>query len=113
MATVVTEDLLAGLRGDLGKRRIGAGMARLEEHWTKAGRIDPKDPDAAVMLCYIAQWVDAGWRDIDVVVEGLGHFPKGQRHMLSLNDFAHVLMAEGVAWVNEENIGRALGNFSL
>ncbi len=106
-------DLLNGLRGDLGMRRIGSGMARLDEYWSRSGRLDPNDPDAAGLLCYIAQWVDAGWRDVDVVQDGLGAFPKGRRACLSMHDYAYVLMAEGMMWVAEENVERALANFSL
>jgi hypothetical protein len=79
-------DLINGLRGDLGMRRIGSGMARLDEYWTKSGRLDPKHQDAPALLCYIAQWVDAGWRDIDVVQDGLCGFPKGRRVRLRLLD---------------------------
>ena len=106
-------DLLNGLRGDLGMRRIGSGMSRLDEYWSKSGRLDPKQPDAPGLLCYIAQWVDAGWRDIDVVQDGLGGFPKGRRVRLRLLDYAYVLMAEGMIWVAEENVERALANFNL
>lgn len=106
-------DLLNGLRADLGMRRIGSGMARLDEYWGKTGRLDAKHPDAAGLLCYIAQWVDAGWREVDVVQDGLGAFPKGRRVRLRLIDYAYVLMAEGMIWVAEENVERALANFSL
>ena len=71
------------------------------------------NPDAPGLLCYIAQWVDAGWRDIDVVQDGLGGFPKGRRVRLRLLDYAYVLMAEGMIWVAEENVERALANFNL
>jgi tetratricopeptide (TPR) repeat protein len=94
-------------------RRIGSGMARLNEYWGRTGRLDPSDPDAAGLLCYIAQWVDAGWREIDVIQDGLSCFPKGRRIALSIVDYAQVLMAEGVVWVAEENIDRALANFNL
>jgi tetratricopeptide (TPR) repeat protein len=106
-------DLLDGLRGDLGMRRIGSGMSRLDDHWTKTGRLHSRSPDAAGVLCYVAQWVDAGWRSVDVVQDGLGAFPKGRRLSLSLMNYAYVLMAEGVVWVAEENVDRALANFSL
>jgi tetratricopeptide (TPR) repeat protein len=94
-------------------RRIGSGMARLDEYWANTGRLDPDDPAAAGLLCYIAQWVDAGWRDVDVVQAGLCAFPKGRRSSLRLIDYAHVLMAEGMIWVAEENVERALANFTL
>ncbi|HYA18549.1 MAG TPA: tetratricopeptide repeat protein [Bryobacteraceae bacterium] len=106
-------ELLQGLRSDLGMRRIESGMARLEEYWAQNGRIDPQHPDAAALLCYISQWVDLGWRDIYVVQAGLTAFPKGRRASLPIMDYACVLMAEGVIWVAEENIERALSNFNL
>jgi tetratricopeptide (TPR) repeat protein len=88
-------------------------MSRLDEFWVQSGRLDPAHPDAAGLLCYISQWVDAGWRDIDVIQNGLSAFPKGRRHTLSIADYSHVLMAEGVVWVSEENLERALANFKL
>jgi tetratricopeptide (TPR) repeat protein len=94
-------------------RRIGSGMSLLDDYWVQRGRLDAHHPDAAALLCYIAQWVDLGWRDIDVVQDGLTVFPKGRRASLPIADFACVLMAEGVIWVAEENIERALSNFGL
>ena len=88
-------------------------MARLDEYWSGKGRLNPKDRDAAGLLCYVAQWVDAGWRDIDVLQDGLCGFPKGRRSELSLIDYAYVLMAEGMIWVREENLDRAQANFGL
>lgn len=113
MVSAIGAGLVDGLREDLGLRRIGSGMARLDNYWAEVGRLDPQDPDAPTLLCYLAQWVDAGWRDVDAVQDGLGAFSKGRRARLSLNDYVHVLMAEGVVWVHEENIERALANFSL
>ena len=109
----MASDLLQGLRSDLGARRIGSGMSRLDEFWVRTGRLDHNLPDAAGLLCFIAQWVDLGWRDIDVIQDGLSAFPKNRRLSLSVVDYAYVLMAEGVVWVAEENIERALANFSL
>lgn len=113
MVPVAKLELLEGLRRDLGLRRIGSGMARLDEFWDAHGALDPGQPGSAALLCYIAQWVDAGWREVDVVREGLRAFPQGSRGDLPLIDFAHVLMAEGVALVREEQMSSALTNFSL
>jgi tetratricopeptide (TPR) repeat protein len=87
-------------------------MARLDELWSRSGQMDPHDPNSAALLCYVAQWVDAGWRDVDVVQNGLGVFPKGRRGSLRLIDYLHILMAEGMVWVNEERVDRALENFT-
>src|SRR5215472_6699559 len=114
MVTAVHKGLLDSLREDLGYRRIGDGMARLDAYWEQMGRrVDPRDPDAASLLCYLAQWVDAGWREIDAIEEGLAAIPKERRGDLSLRDYVHVLMAEGVFWVHEELVERALVNFRL
>ncbi len=114
MVTAVHKGLLDSLREDLGYRRIGSGMARLDGYWEQMnGRVDPHDPDSASLLCYLAQWVDAGWREIDVIEEGLAAIPKERRAELSLRDYVHVLMAEGVFWVHEELVERALVNFRL
>lgn len=113
MALATSTTLLEGLRDDLGQRRIGSGTARLDEYWAKMGRFDPHDPEAAGILCYVSQWVDLGWRDVQVIREGLEHFARGQRQNLTLMEFAHVLMAEGTVMVHDEEVGKALGNFSL
>jgi len=111
-----TNDLLAGLRADLGQRQIGRGMALLDDFWSELssnpGHLDSHNPDSAALLCYIAQWVDAGWRDVDIVQNGLGAFPKGRRATVRLADYIHILMAEGMVWVNEERVDRALENFT-
>ena len=80
MVSEKSSELLAGLREDLGQRQIGRGMARLDEVWSRSGHLDSHDPDSAALLCYVAQWVDAGWRDVDIVQDGLGAFPKGRRY---------------------------------
>ncbi len=105
--------MLEGLKEDLGLRRIGSGMARLDEYWADKGRIDRRDPEAAELLCYVAQWVDAGWRDVDVIQSGLADFPAGDRAGVSLRNFVHLLMAETLIQVREENIERAQANLSL
>src|SRR5208283_3354499 len=112
MDSATSGDLLEDLRADLGQREIGRGMARLDEVWSRTGHLDPREQNSAALLCYIAQWVDAGWRDVDVVQDGLGAFPNGRRSGVRLTDYIHILMAEGMVWVNEERVDRALENFS-
>ena len=79
MITTAATPLLDGLRSDLGQRRIGAGLTRLEEYWSKSDGFVESDPQTPYVLCYVAQWVDAGWRDIDIVQSGLRLFPLGRR----------------------------------
>ena len=112
MVSAISSELLDGLRTDLGQRQIGRGMARLDELWSDMGHLDPRNQDSPALLCYVAQWVDAGWRDVDIVQNGLGAFPKGRRAAVRLTDYIHILMAEGMVWVNEERVDRALENFN-
>src|ERR1700678_2348365 len=64
MDTADRTDLLETLREDLGLSRIGSGLSQLDAYWGLERRLDPLDPAAASLLCYVAQWVDAGWRDV-------------------------------------------------
>jgi tetratricopeptide (TPR) repeat protein len=113
MTPAVQSDLLSGLRHDLGLRRIGSGQARLDLYWDGPRRMEANDTDGAPIICYVAQWVDAGWRDIDIVQAGLVAFAPGRRTHLQLMDYVHILMAEGMVWVRQEEVQRALGNFNL
>ena len=80
----VSSDLLEGLRDDLGLRRIGSGMARLDEYWAAQRAISTRAiPTAAALLCYVAQWVDAGWRDVDVGPGRPRRVPQGRSRALA------------------------------
>lgn len=88
-------------------------MARLESLADPCHRFRPANPDAPALLCYVAQWVDAGWQEIDIVQEGLAAFPEGERGRLSLLDYAHVLMAQGAVKVAHEEVDKAKATFDL
>ena len=95
-------------------RRIGSGMARLDEYWAQSGGLEPRNirtrrvffatsrngsmPDGAT-----STWSRTDW--------ALSRKAAGIR--LRMLDYAYVLMAEGMIWVAEENVERALANFSL
>jgi len=106
-----TSSLLDGLRADLGQRRIEDGLIRLEQYWSETGGFNASDPSAPALLCYISQWVDAGWRDIDLVKAGLTYYPPSVRANLMLKEYVHVLMAEGTVQVAEEEVEQALTTF--
>ena len=113
MPVLLESALLSGLRNDLGQRRIDAGMARLEGLAAPERKLRSSVPDAPALLCYVAQWVDAGWRDIEIVQDGLLSFPPGARGELSLLDYVHVLMAEGAVQVAQEEVEKAKATFDL
>src|SRR5260370_34175558 len=102
---------MEGRGADVGEGRIEDGLIRLEQYWSGTVGFNPSDPAAPLLLCYVAQWVDAGWRDIDVVQHGLKSFPSSERAGLSLKEYVHVLMAEGAVLVAEEDVDRALATF--
>src|SRR6476660_2099693 len=87
-----TTALLAQLRDDLGYRRIAHGLRTLEsmrpELETLAGR-------SGVLTGMVAQWLDAGFNDTDLLACLVSKFPTVIRSSLPLLDYLHVRMAEG------------------
>jgi len=104
--------LLDRLREDLGFRRIKQGIARLEEIRPVFDSLEPS-PGMGVLAGLIAQWVDAGFDSPGLLRCLLGHFPPGIRPTLSLLDYLHLRMAEGVVAMAEEDYDRASGHFLL
>src|SRR5271166_7102926 len=92
---------LDDLRDDLVFRRIGCGMQRLDAHREFIEHFDASAPNAVPFLSYLAQWVDVGYGDAEMVRGLLACFPQGPRVRLTLSDYIHLRMTEGM------QIGRA------
>jgi tetratricopeptide (TPR) repeat protein len=103
--------LLDELRDHLGYRRISHGIALLEEAMPLVRQLAPGQPRAGECLGLIAQWVDAGFRDTNLLQELLERFPPETRHHLRLIDYLHLRMAEGVRLMAEEDFERAAAHF--
>ena len=109
----ISDEFLAQLKDDLVCRRVGRGMARLEEHRHLLTAFDPKKKNAALFAGYLAQWVDLGFQRPGLVRDIVSHFSKEVRAHLPLHDYLHLRMAEGMLAMSEESKEEALRHFDF
>ena len=104
--------LLTRLRDDLGFRRIQHGIATLDSLRPKIEALQPA-PHAGILLGLIAQWVDAGFDNFELIARLLDRFPKSIRTELPLVDYLHLRMAEGALAMSREDVDQATRHFQL
>ena len=109
----ISDEFLAQLKQDLVGRRVGRGMARLEERRHLLTAFDPEETNAARFAGYLAQWVDIGFQRFGLVKEIVSRFSKELRARLPLQDYLHLRMAEGMVAMAEESKEEALRHFDL
>ncbi len=109
----ISDEFLAQLKQDLVCRRVGHGMARLEEHRHLLTAFDPQQRNAAVFAGYLAQWVDIGFQRFGLVKDIVSRFSKAVRSRLPLHDYLHLRMAEGMVAMAEESNEEAICHFDF
>jgi tetratricopeptide (TPR) repeat protein len=109
----ISDEFLAQLKEDLVRRRVGRGMARLEEHRHLLTSFEPEKRNAGLFAGYLAQWVDLGFQRVGLVQEVLGRFSRSVRARLPLHDYLHLRMAEGMAAMTEESKDEAIQHFDF
>ena len=92
----ISDDFLAQLKQDLVCRRVGRGMARLENCHFLFASFDPEQKNAALFTGYLAQWVDIGFQRPVLVKEIVARFSKSVRSRLRLHDYVYLRLAEGM-----------------
>ena len=112
-STEISDEFLAQLKDDLVCRRVGRGMARLEEHRHLLTSFDPEKKNAAVLAGYLAQWVDVGFQRPGLVKEVVARFSRAVRTRLPLHDYLHLRMAEGMVAMSEESKDEATRQFDF
>jgi tetratricopeptide (TPR) repeat protein len=105
---MVPGPILLQLRELLQDRRIGDGLALLEQHRGAFAQITPQDPFAGLAVGCLAQWVDVGFDDAGLLAQLLQAFPKTTRQTLRLADYIHLRMAEGELAMRREDLDEAL-----
>jgi tetratricopeptide (TPR) repeat protein len=88
-------------------------MERLEERQHLFSSFDPKQKNAALFTGYLAQWVDIGFQRPSIVRDLLDQFPKTVRAQLSLRDYVHLRMAEGMVSMSQEATSEAVRHFDF
>jgi tetratricopeptide (TPR) repeat protein len=103
--------LLDQLRDHLGNRRIAQGIRLLEDFAPVVAALRPDTPRAGTLVGLIAQWVDAGFEDEELLRRLLAAFPASARALLPLLDYLHLRMAEGQLAMSHEEFERAAAHF--
>src|SRR5258708_38462864 len=109
----ISDEFLAQLKEDLVCRRVGRGMARLEEHRHLLTAFDPEKKNAGRFAGYLAQWVDIGFQRPALLEEIVARFSRPVRARLPLQDYLHLRMAEGMVAMAEESKEEAIGHFDF
>ena len=112
-STEIPDDFLAQLKEDLVCRRVGRGMARLEEHHHLLDSLIPESRNAALFAGYLAQWVDIGFQRPALVKDVVTRFSQAVRTRLPLHDYLHLRMAEGMLAMAAESKEEAIQHFDF
>lgn len=105
---MVPGHILQQLRELLQERRIGAGLALLDQNRRAFAEISPAEPLAGLAVGCLAQWVDVGFDDSGLLNGLLERFSKAARQTLPLADYIHLRMAEGELAMRREDLNEAL-----
>ena len=109
----ISDELLAQLKEDLVCRRVGRGMARLEDSRHLLTSFHPEAKNAAPFAGYLAQWVDIGFQRPGLVKDIVSRFSQQTRSRLPLHDYLHLRMAEGMVAMAEEEKDKAIGHLDF
>ncbi len=93
---MVSAQVLQELRELIHARRISSGTALIAHYKADFEEIAPGKDLAGRAVGCLAQWVDVGFEDEDLLLRLLERFPKSARQALPLADYVHLRMAEAV-----------------
>ena len=111
--TGVPRQLLQDLKYNLVMRNVSSGIALLNQHEYLFESVGPEQPNSAEFVGCLAQWVDIGYGEPDLIEQLLARFPKEKRGRLSVNDYLHLRMAEGLLALLRDHPDDALRQFDL
>ncbi|MFY9559810.1 MAG: hypothetical protein WAQ52_06220 [Terriglobales bacterium] len=109
----ISDEFLAQLKEDLVRRRVGRGMARLDDHRHLLTSLDPEQKNAGRFAGYLAQWVDIGFQRPSLVKEVVARFPKPVRSRLPLHDYMYLRLAEGMVALTGEATEEAIRHLDV
>jgi len=105
--------LLQELKHNLVMRQVSSGIDLLETHKHLFATIGPEQRNAAAFTGCLAQWIDIGYGDPELIEQVLGRFPKEKRSRLPVSDYLHLRMAEGLLALRRDHADEALRQFYL
>jgi tetratricopeptide (TPR) repeat protein len=112
-SSAIPDSLLQELKHHLVKRHVSDGFALLDSHQPALAHLDPRQPNAAVLVGHVAQWVDIGYAEPGLVEELLARFPAEIKRKLPVGDYLQLRMAEGLLALLRDHPDEALRHFDL
>jgi tetratricopeptide (TPR) repeat protein len=112
-SAVIPDKLLADLRRHLVLRQVSSGIALLDAHAHLLASLGSAQPNAAAMVCSVAQWVDIGYREPELIEQLLARFPESQRGDLPVSAYLMLRAAQGLLFLLRDQPDDALRHFDL
>jgi tetratricopeptide (TPR) repeat protein len=109
----ISGSLLRDLKENVASRQVSKGIALLDECSPLFAVLDPEQKHAAAFVGYVAQWVDIGYGEPELLEKLLDRFPPAARARLPLRDYLHLRMAEGLLALLHDKVDDALRHFDL
>jgi tetratricopeptide (TPR) repeat protein len=92
---------------------VSSGFALLDANQQLLAALDPTQLNAAALVGHVAQWVDIGYSEPELVERLLVRFPKETRRRLPVGDYLQLRMAEGLLALLHDHPDEALRHFDL
>jgi len=109
----IPRQLLRDLKQNLVMRQVSSGIELLDAHAHLFTSIDPAQRHAAAFVGCVAQWVDIGYGNPDLLERLLTRFPRDGRAGLPVGDYLQLRMAEGLLALLRDHPDEALQQFDL
>jgi len=109
--TEIPDEFLKQLKEDLAWRRIDSGMKCLAAHKERVESCELQQKNAAVLLGYFAQWVDLGFSGRELLKGLLSRSSGACTATLSLSEYVHVSLANGLVAMLQEEFASAIRRF--
>ncbi len=111
--TTIPDSLLRELKENVATREVSKGIGLLDAHAEVLAMLNPEQKNAAALVGYVAQWVDIGYGEPELIEKLLARFPRRLRASLQLRDYLHLRMAEGLLALLHDKVDDALPHFDL
>ena len=109
----IPHQLLRDLKLNLVMRQVSSGIELLDAHAHLFTSIDPAQRHAAAFVCCVAQWVDIGYGNPELLERLLARFSRDGRASLPVADYLQLRMAEGLFALLRDHPDEALRHFDL
>src|ERR1700693_39397 len=110
--TEISPGFLTQIKEDIANRRIEAGLCSLTPHQNLLEPTPLRQTNSVILPGYFAQWVDVGFPGRALLKQLLSLFASASPENLTLLEYAHLRMADGLVAMSEEEFAKAIKNFN-